>query len=73
MSRKIKSELDDRRGFIVAAYFLLLNSYFSCTRVFSKTSTPGFRCNVFLFIPLIVAGGRLCVRLVMNLWNMLER
>jgi hypothetical protein len=29
-------------------------------------------CTVLLFIPLIVAGGRLVTRVVMNLWNMLE-
>lgn len=28
--------------------------------------------NTLLFIPLIVAGGRLAVRVVLNLWNMLE-
>lgn len=29
-------------------------------------------CTVLLFIPLIVAGGRLVTRVVLNLWNMLE-
>lgn len=29
-------------------------------------------CTALLFIPLIVAGGRLVTRVVMNLWNMFE-
>jgi hypothetical protein len=30
-------------------------------------------CTTFFIIPLIVMGGRLAARVVMNLWNMFEQ
>lgn len=30
-------------------------------------------CTTFYFLPLIVMGGRLAVRVVLNLWNMIEQ
>jgi hypothetical protein len=30
-------------------------------------------CTTLYFLPLIIAGGRLATRVVMNLWNLIER
>lgn len=30
-------------------------------------------CNTFLFWPLIIAGGRLVGRIILNLWNIIEQ
>lgn len=30
-------------------------------------------CTMLYFIPLIVAGGRLACRVVLNLWNLIEQ
>ena len=43
------------------------------TRKFNAVIPKHFCCGtVLLFIPLIIMGGKLAARLVMNLWNLIE-